>query len=537
MTLRRKPGLRGLASARRSRAARGWYRRIGALVGVLAVVSAVLFTGSAQKAFAAGPTISGFSPTFGPVGTTVTITGTGFTGATAVLFGTVQSTFTVVSDTAIVAIVPVGTRRSTINVHTPAGKKGSWHQYFKVTPSIGSFSPASGTSGAVVTLTGNGFTGATGVMFNGAAASSFTVNSDSQITTTAPSGVIAGPITVTNTWGAGRSTTTFTVTTAPEFNVTSFGANPNGAGDNTAAFKAAIAAAETAGPGSVVFVPSGTYDFSSGSPASIQLDGTVPIVLAGAGRSTTTLVELTHRKDLLSVKADHTVVQDLTFNTQTFDGGHGIGDGGNYTTVQRVAVLSGTLTFGIYYPGPNGAHPGNSMWDFGNTINDVTLNDQLKGDGFSFSFQRDASISNVVHTGSHITIYADVDTTITNYSYTPGTHGGTSGWVMSSPCVDVTITNFTTNGYGGQIREAGVPSRVNQDVTVNNEQMVGPANTGTKPNGMFIGDVAGLVIENSSLQKVTVQPRYDAQGAAVNTTTTGVTDHDKAGATIAITFL
>ena len=48
------------------------------------------------------PAVSGVSPTSGPVagGTLVTITGTGFTGATAVDFGTTPATgLTVVSDT------------------------------------------------------------------------------------------------------------------------------------------------------------------------------------------------------------------------------------------------------------------------------------------------------------------------------------------------------------------------------------------------------------------------------------------------------
>ena len=55
-----------------------------------------------QFTYVAAPTVTGLSPTSGPAagGTLVTITGTGFTGATAVDFGTTPATsFTVVSDT------------------------------------------------------------------------------------------------------------------------------------------------------------------------------------------------------------------------------------------------------------------------------------------------------------------------------------------------------------------------------------------------------------------------------------------------------
>ena len=53
------------------------------------------------------PTVTGVSPTSGPAGTTVTLTGTGFTGATAVHFGsTNQPTFTVNSDTSITVNAP-----------------------------------------------------------------------------------------------------------------------------------------------------------------------------------------------------------------------------------------------------------------------------------------------------------------------------------------------------------------------------------------------------------------------------------------------
>src|SRR5205807_9038380 len=81
-----------------------------------------------------------------------------------------------------------------------------------VVPSITSFTPVSGPAGASVTLTGTGFTGATGVSFNGTAATTFTVNSDTQISATVPTGATTGKITVTNSVGAGTSATNFTVT-------------------------------------------------------------------------------------------------------------------------------------------------------------------------------------------------------------------------------------------------------------------------------------------------------------------------------------
>jgi IPT/TIG domain len=68
------------------------------------------------------PTITSFSPTSGPVGTSVTITGTNFTGATSVTFNNVSATaFTVNSATKITATVPTGATTGLIRVTTPGG--------------------------------------------------------------------------------------------------------------------------------------------------------------------------------------------------------------------------------------------------------------------------------------------------------------------------------------------------------------------------------------------------------------------------------
>jgi hypothetical protein len=75
--------------------------------------------------YAAVPTVTSLSPTSGPAagGTNVTINGSGFTGATAVSFGSVAATsFTVVSSTRITARTPAQTAGVvTVSVTTPGG--------------------------------------------------------------------------------------------------------------------------------------------------------------------------------------------------------------------------------------------------------------------------------------------------------------------------------------------------------------------------------------------------------------------------------
>ena len=79
---------------------------------------------STQESVSGMTSLSSLSPAFGPNagGTSVTMTGTGFTGATAVNFGTTPATeFTVNSDTSITAITPAGTGLVDVTVIAPAG--------------------------------------------------------------------------------------------------------------------------------------------------------------------------------------------------------------------------------------------------------------------------------------------------------------------------------------------------------------------------------------------------------------------------------
>ena len=68
------------------------------------------------------PTVASFAPAGGPVGTTVDVHGTHFTGATSVTFnGTPDTSFVVSSDTDITAHVPSGAGTGPIVVTTPNG--------------------------------------------------------------------------------------------------------------------------------------------------------------------------------------------------------------------------------------------------------------------------------------------------------------------------------------------------------------------------------------------------------------------------------
>jgi hypothetical protein len=167
-----------------------------------------------------GPTVTSFSPTNGPVGTTVDVQGTNFTGATSVTFkGTADPSFVVNSSTDITAHVPSGATTGPIEVTTPSGT-GTSSSNFTVTtagdnpPAVTSFTPTRGPVGTNVSITGANFTGATSVTFNGKG-SSYTVNSSTSITATVPSGATTGPISVTTPGGTGSTSSSFAVIAPP----------------------------------------------------------------------------------------------------------------------------------------------------------------------------------------------------------------------------------------------------------------------------------------------------------------------------------
>ncbi|WP_205746406.1 IPT/TIG domain-containing protein [Dyella amyloliquefaciens] len=175
--------------------------------------------------YVVAPTVTSISPTWGVLagGTTVTITGTDFTAATAVRFGsTAASSFTVNSPTSITATSPAasaGTVHVTVTTAggTSAASAADQYTYLAV-PTVSSASPSAGltSGGTMVTILGANFGSATSVTFGGTAATSFTVDSATQITAMSPAGS-AGTvdIRVTTPGGSGTLAGAFTYANLP----------------------------------------------------------------------------------------------------------------------------------------------------------------------------------------------------------------------------------------------------------------------------------------------------------------------------------
>lgn len=146
------------------------------------------------------PTISGLSPSLGPVGASVTITGTNF-GATQangiVTFnGTIAAPVTW-SETSIVVPVPSGATKGPVEV--TANGIPSNGVPFRVTPRIDTVSPAAGPVGTSVTIDGWNFIAdneASTLTFNSVTAVP-TFVSATRLVAPVPQGATSGPIVVT----------------------------------------------------------------------------------------------------------------------------------------------------------------------------------------------------------------------------------------------------------------------------------------------------------------------------------------------------
>lgn len=248
--------------------------------GTSALTAADRFT------YVSPPTVTGINPATGPTagGTTVTVTGTSFSGSTAVSFGgSPAASFTVSSGTQITATSPAHVAGTVdITVTTPYGTSatGAPDQFTYVAPpAVTGVNPATGPTagGTSVVVTGTALAGASAVKFGGANASSFTVNSATQVTATSPAGS-AGTVDITVTTPYGTSATSvsdrFTYMPPPAVTGISPAAGPTAGGTSVV-----ITGSTFGGATSVKFGAASAASFTVTSDS--QITTTSPAASAG----------------------------------------------------------------------------------------------------------------------------------------------------------------------------------------------------------------------------------------------------------------
>ena len=161
------------------------------------------------------PSVTSLAPASGNVGSTVTLTGAGYAGVTAVAFNGAAAQFTIGSSTQITATVPSGATTGAVTVTSPNGVGTSTGNFtVTVPPTITSVTPGKGAVGTFVTVQGAHFEDITKVTFAGVPAP-YHFDTSTQITTVVPAGAQTGLIEVTTAGGVGASATSFVVDVRP----------------------------------------------------------------------------------------------------------------------------------------------------------------------------------------------------------------------------------------------------------------------------------------------------------------------------------
>lgn len=166
------------------------------------------------------PTKTSLSPTSGVTagGNSVTVTGSNLNTASAITFGANAGTITASNAGTVTATVPAGTAGTVaVTVTTAGGSTNGLFYTYVDAPTITTVDPNEGptSGGTAVTIDGTGLTNTSEVTFGGVPAS-FSVLSDTQLTTVTPAGTAgAVDVVVTTTGGSATATGGFTYIAGP----------------------------------------------------------------------------------------------------------------------------------------------------------------------------------------------------------------------------------------------------------------------------------------------------------------------------------
>lgn len=166
---------------------------------------------------AATPVISALSPTTGQTtgGTTVTLTGSYFTDATAVTFDGIEGTnLIVLNDTTATVVSPAHAAGSVdVVITTPGGSMKLSHGYtYNASPTLSTITPISGptSGGSGITISGTNLTGVTSVSIGGKPATYVNVLNATTLTAVSPANTLGNKdVVVTSAQGSGTLTNGF----------------------------------------------------------------------------------------------------------------------------------------------------------------------------------------------------------------------------------------------------------------------------------------------------------------------------------------
>ena len=192
-------------------------------VGTVETVDVTVITGvgtssAGEYTFAPPPSVTSVGPNVGPEGggTTVTISGSGFTGVTGVMFGsTPAASYAFNSDSSITATSPADADAGPVHVTVTTLGGGSSaavsaDQFTYLSPpAVTGISPSAGPAGGggTITITGTNLAGATAVDFGSTASPVITADSSDSVTAVIPGAASASTVPVTVTTLGGTSPT------------------------------------------------------------------------------------------------------------------------------------------------------------------------------------------------------------------------------------------------------------------------------------------------------------------------------------------
>jgi IPT/TIG domain len=315
-----------------------------------------------------------------------------------------------------------------------------------VTPTVSAASSASGDvgGGATVIIDGTNFTGATSVLFGSTPATSFTIDSSTQITAVAPAQA-AGSIDIRVVTPQGTSATstgdrfayvasvTFVVTTTASTGPGSLFAAVNAA--NLATSPALITFSPTVfNTNQLIFLPSSLTLDNAREPITILGPTAGRVSLNGGSTTVGMLIQ-----DLVTTNGVNATIENLTLT----QGNGGLRNGG------AVSALTGTLTIDDCAISSSTAYCGGGIDDF--AANLLLENSTVTGNATPNTGYGSGAGLNVEPTG-HATVISCLFTQNISSGINGGNGGGIFVYQGVATVIDSTIAGNTASGiqqYGG----------------------------------------------------------------------------------------